>query len=135
MGNDPLNNVDPFGDFAAVLQNGNNIVINVPVQFVGGTAAQQSAIVNAAQSQWSGQFGQYNVTTNIVSPIPYALGNINTITIQNQSGVSNTNAVDGNQSTVYTSYPQYPPYSISQFGNTGAQVTSWVRQTNIPLRL
>jgi RHS repeat-associated protein len=114
--NDPLNLTDPAGDFALVTQNGNQVTIQLPVQFAGSglTPARQAAIISAIQNSWSGQFGQYNVTTTVTTPAANApASQVNTITVLNQPGVSVTNAVGGNQATVYTSYPGYPAFSLS----------------------
>ncbi len=48
-----------------VKQDGNNVTINVDVNFTGSqnTAANRAETINSIQSRWTGQFGRYNTTT------------------------------------------------------------------------
>ena len=66
--NDPVNNYDLDGHFASVTQTGNNVGITIPIYFYGpGSDDMQNVqnVVNKIQNSWTGQFGQYNVTTTI----------------------------------------------------------------------
>jgi RHS repeat-associated protein len=122
--NDPLNLTDPSGQFANVVVNGSQVTVQLPVQFAGAGATPDriSAVTAAIQQQWSVAFpAGYNVTTTVVAPSAGTpQSQINTITILDKPGVSVTNAVGGNQTTLYTSYPGLAPYSTTDFANTGA---------------
>jgi RHS repeat-associated protein len=103
VGNDPLNNVDPTGDFAQITQNGNNIVINFPAQFIGSgaTPAAIAAYSQRIAGAWTGTFGQYNVTTQVTTPAAgtprsqYNVVDISPLAGNAANGSPFTNAVGG----------------------------------------
>lgn len=67
VGNNPITGIDPTGLIGYVCQKGNNVGINIPIDFKGATPAEISAMTQAIASAWSGQFGQYNVVTTAPS--------------------------------------------------------------------
>ncbi|WP_430390912.1 RHS repeat-associated core domain-containing protein [Dyella sp. 20L07] len=66
VGSAPLNATDPLGLLAYIARNGNNITINLPIAFRGGTQEQYDMMAKAISSHWTGQFGKYCVTTNVI---------------------------------------------------------------------
>ncbi len=73
--NDPLNGIDPTGNTGIIYyDDAGNVHIEMQVTFSGdaATPANVAQVTNDIQSTWSGQFGQYNVTTT-VTQVP-ALG-------------------------------------------------------------
>lgn len=82
--NNPLSIIDPNGKAAAVIINGNTVTIFFPVSFSGdaATAQNQATFSAAITSAWTGTFGNYNVTMNVVPGDPGGpltnLVNINT---------------------------------------------------------
>jgi hypothetical protein len=66
VGANPLNAVDPLGLMAYIARSGNNITITVPIAFTGGTAETYNMMAGSIASTWSGKFGPYNVTTNVI---------------------------------------------------------------------
>jgi hypothetical protein len=102
---------------------GNNVTIDVPVQFKGAglTPERQAAMVDAIQKTWSGHFGRYDVTTRITTPPPLTpVDHVNTITVLDQPGIS---TADKNNVTIYTSEPGRPPYSRADLGQVAAHET------------
>jgi RHS repeat-associated protein len=93
----PLRFADPLGLCALIQQNGNNVQIQIPINYVGASPAQIQAYNSAIQSMWTGQFGQYNVTTIVTNPDPAAaLNQINTVNVVPGSANANPGAwVDG----------------------------------------
>jgi hypothetical protein len=68
--------------YALIRQNGNNVQIQIPINYVGASPAQIQAYNAAIQSMWTGQFGQYNVTTIVTNPDSAgALNQINTVNV------------------------------------------------------
>lgn len=99
---------------------GNNIAIELPVQFSGSglTPQRQAAMTDAIQKAWSGHFGPYEVSTSVTAPPPNApAADINTITVLDQPGYS---ATDKNSVTLYTSEPGQSAYSGTQLGFVAA---------------
>jgi len=90
LGN-PISHVDPFGLWASVSVSGNYVRINIPINYLGPGATP--AVINAwnqtISNTWSGQFGQYKVTTT-VSNGPLA----NQITVPLGNGRAFVNAGD-----------------------------------------
>lgn len=76
--NSPLNAFDPLGLEPQVQVSGNNVTINLPVQFYGpGTQlGVQPDLVQGINSTWTGQFGKYNVTMNAYEAKSGSLTNI-----------------------------------------------------------
>jgi len=64
----PATLVDPSGLYADVVVNGNQVTITIPIDFAGpgATDAAVSNFTTAIEQGWSGQFGEYQVTTNVV---------------------------------------------------------------------
>jgi RHS repeat-associated protein len=70
VGNDPLNGIDPSGLVVVVTRNGNNIILSLPITFTGpnATSSNVASYISGIQSNWSGTFGKYTVTTVVVPP-------------------------------------------------------------------
>jgi RHS repeat-associated protein len=84
VGGNPASYGDLLGLMANVVVNGNNVTITVPITYTGN-AATPAAIANSNQSisnQWSGQFGNYSVSTVVVA------GQGNIINLQTGNGTS-----------------------------------------------
>jgi len=62
----PLSQTDPLGLVAYITQSGNNITINLPISFKGGSVDEYNQMAMAITNTWTGQFGQYNVTMNVI---------------------------------------------------------------------
>ena len=61
--NNPIKYNDPTGEYAEITQEGNNITIIIPVKFKKGTTDEQKALFkSAAESYWTGTYGDKNVT-------------------------------------------------------------------------
>ena len=69
-GVNPVNGVDPDGNFVNVIKNGNNLIVYVPVCFTGNEGYKQS-VINAVEKNLSGKFGKYTLSTQIVE-VPYS---------------------------------------------------------------
>jgi RHS repeat-associated protein len=97
----PLSSTDPNGLLATVRVNGNTVTVTIPISYVGpGVTPQLTEMWNQSIAQtWSGTFGQYNVTTNVIPGGP-GIANTNTITVPAGIGRSET-VVDGNAGTWY----------------------------------
>ncbi|MCQ2101351.1 MAG: RHS repeat-associated core domain-containing protein [Fibrobacter sp.] len=67
-GMNPINGVDPDGNAAYIQKNGNNINVIVPVTFMGPEANAENitTVINEVQNKFTGRFGQYNVSTQVV---------------------------------------------------------------------
>ena len=65
--NDPLDFIDPTGEFAEVTVEGNQISIRVPIHFSGDgvTSKLTETYSRAIERAWSGKFGQYKVMTKV----------------------------------------------------------------------
>jgi hypothetical protein len=65
--NNPVNATDPDGRKAIVRRDGNRIYIDVPTTFHGAarTPERIADFTTAVESQWSGRFGKYEVTTRV----------------------------------------------------------------------
>jgi RHS repeat-associated protein len=63
---DPMSVTDPLGLLAYIARNGNSITINLPIAFSGGTQEQYDMMARAISSHWTGRFGNYCVTTNVI---------------------------------------------------------------------
>jgi uncharacterized protein RhaS with RHS repeats len=78
----PLGAIDPLGLDAIVTASGNDVHITIPIQYSGAGASP--AVIdkfnNAIEAAWSGQFGQYNVTTEVTT------GSMNKITVPKGDG-------------------------------------------------
>ena len=60
--NNPVKYNDPTGEYAEITQEGNNITIIIPVKFKKGTTDEQKALFkSAAESYWTGTYGDKNV--------------------------------------------------------------------------
>jgi RHS repeat-associated protein len=64
----PLTRVDPQGLAVKVVVNGNNVTLTVPISYTGPGAspAVTSAWNTAISNTWTGTFGRYDVTTQVI---------------------------------------------------------------------
>ncbi len=83
----PLSYVDPTGLLAYITRNGNNITINVPIAFTGGNADNYNSMAMAISSNWTGHFGQYNVTTNVIDGSNLKVFDTNYVTVLPGNGM------------------------------------------------
>jgi RHS repeat-associated protein len=92
VGGNPVSYIDPMGWAANVVVNGNNVTITVPITYSGPGATPQvmQRWNNAIQDNWSGQFGTYNVTTQVTN------GPDNQITVPAGDGRAYVNGIGGN---------------------------------------
>ncbi|MCL4103247.1 RHS repeat domain-containing protein [Fibrobacter sp. HC4] len=67
-GMNPINGVDPDGNAVYIQKNGNSINVIVPVTFMGPEANAENitTVINEVQNKFTGRFGQYNVSTQVV---------------------------------------------------------------------
>jgi RHS repeat-associated protein len=67
--NNPSNAIDPEGTDAIINVDGNNVRITLPITFSGpGATPENIANVTAGiQNQWTGRFGDFNVTTSVIA--------------------------------------------------------------------
>lgn len=103
-GNDPINAWDVLGEYADVIEDGNNVTINVPIfvnRGAGVTDADVKAIIDNMKSQWGKPFGDKTVTVNIneLSEIPTDGSQYNTMNVLNEVGRSNVAANTGGLGT------------------------------------
>lgn len=70
MGNryNPIIGFDSDGNKATILKNGNNLIILIPVAFTGdgATIKNMNDVTRAVEKQFSGQFGKYTVSTQVI---------------------------------------------------------------------
>jgi len=87
-----VNSFDPSGRFAQMAADGCNITITIPITYYGpgATPSVIEKFNRAIESHWTGQFGQYNVTTPVVA------GNQNRICVPNGSARAYVLGVGGN---------------------------------------
>jgi hypothetical protein len=81
--NDPLNSADPLGMTALVYyDDAGNVEIDLQVLFTGPAATPENVatVTQNIEQAWTGQFGQYNVTTTVV-PVSEMGPTVNRITI------------------------------------------------------
>lgn len=102
VGGNPINKADFLGLYASIVQIGNNLQIQIPISYTGASPDQIQAWNRAIETTWTGQIGQYNVTTIVTNPDPAAAPNqINTVNVI--SGPVNANPAawvnDGNAGT------------------------------------
>jgi hypothetical protein len=121
VGGNPASSLDPLGLYALVTQSGNNVQIQIPISYVGATSQQVQGMNNAIQAMWTGQFGQYNVTTIVTTPDPAAAPNqINTVTVVPGSAAANPAGyvVGGNEETVVgAAVDAYPSVAAHEAGH------------------
>jgi hypothetical protein len=87
-GNNPYTFADPSGYDAIVTVEGNNVTINVPVKFQGGTDEDRARVSSLISQQFSGKFGDYHVTTKVTEGALNGLAN--TITFDDNGGTNVT---------------------------------------------
>jgi hypothetical protein len=87
---------------AYIARNGNNITLNLPIAFNGGDAATQNMMAGAIAQTWTGQFGQYNVTTNVINGATFPMSGLqtNTVNILPGNGMAQAGQVGGLSYTV-----------------------------------
>ena len=84
--NNPVKYNDPTGEYAEITQEGNNITIIIPVKFKKGTTDEQKALFkSAAESYWTGTYGDKNVTLIVEER---KLGRKNRVRFSNREGTS-----------------------------------------------
>ena len=98
--NNPIVLTDPGGRKAIIRRDRNNIYIEIPVRFSRDATPERIARFTAAiESQWSGTFGQYNVTTRVTRGGFLA----NRVRFDAAPGETNRSSVTGGRSaTIYT---------------------------------
>jgi RHS repeat-associated protein len=72
--NDPFRRVDHLGEAASVYVQGTNVLIVIPVAYVGGTSALHEQWNADIENKWSGVFGDLSVTTVVVDGDPTSAG-------------------------------------------------------------
>jgi uncharacterized protein RhaS with RHS repeats len=97
--NDPIQFIDPIGLVAIVTKKGNDISIEIPIKYIGPGATQEviDKFNKGIETEWTGKWGNYNVTTKVVCPEegnPY-----NTITVPEGNGRAFVNGVGGDSGT------------------------------------
>lgn len=62
-----MNFIDPTGYWARATRTGNNVAIEIPIQFVGNANSKENiaSVVAAIEGGWSGQLGKYRVRTKV----------------------------------------------------------------------
>ncbi len=75
-GGDPVNNVDPTGEYYRLSGGGNNYTVNIPIYWTGpgNTQAARDAFTNGIQSL-SGNYGGINVTFQVTNAHWYQTAN------------------------------------------------------------
>ncbi len=86
--------MDPSGLDAIVKVEGTKVSIKIPITYNGVGSKEDIARMNAGiESNWSGQFGKYNVTTEVIE------GKMNRIKLVPSPFRSRVNHVGGNKGT------------------------------------
>ena len=80
VANNPLRGVDPLGEAASVYVQGTNVLIVIPVAYVGGSDALHQQWNSDIEDKWSGVFGDLSVTTVVIDGDPTSAGT-NVITV------------------------------------------------------
>jgi RHS repeat-associated protein len=67
-GNDWANRTDPTGEFYQQIVSGNSVTLIIPMHYTGSAAtpANIATMNQGIQKTWSGQMGNYTVTTKVV---------------------------------------------------------------------
>jgi RHS repeat-associated protein len=105
VGGDPVSFWDSTGLSATVTVSGNTVNITLPISYVGANGQAVDPQMTAAwnneiQSDWSGTWDGYTVTTTVVPGGP-GVKNSNTITVLPGTGTSTTNGVGGDTGDWY----------------------------------
>lgn len=66
VASNPLNALDALGLLTYISRNGNNITFNIPIAFSGGNSDEYDMMARGISSHWTGRFGKYCVTTNVI---------------------------------------------------------------------
>ena len=77
-----------MGLVAYIARHGNTITINLPIAFSGGDQETYNAMAMAIHSNWTGQSGQYNVTTNVIDGTHLTTWATNTVTVLPGNGIA-----------------------------------------------
>lgn len=100
VANDPVNFVDPTGEYAEVVVNGKKIVITLPIEYSGSgaTPAVTARFNRGIASNWSGKIDGYDVTVKVLSPPPAGTpeDKKNIIDVPKGDGRAYVNGVGGN---------------------------------------
>lgn len=91
----PLSYIDPLGLMALIGRSGNNITINVPIAFSGGNIDTYNMMARSISSAWTGQFGQYNVTTNVIDGSSLTSPNTNYVNVLPGNGMAQADQLGG----------------------------------------
>ena len=100
--NNPVNWVDPLGLYAEVRVEGNKVTITIPIEYEGSGAspAVVTKFNKAIEENWSGTFGNYDVTTTVTQPNAKCPPNKkNTIQVPKGNDRAFVNKVGGNAGT------------------------------------
>ena len=112
-GNDPVNMVDPSGQNAVVYSTADNhIEIQIGLLFkgTGNTPLMQQRVIEAARQRYTGQFGKYNVTVDIITDRSLMTrenaNQVNIVSATGRSGVAAGNSMklftsDGDSATTF----------------------------------
>jgi hypothetical protein len=85
-GNNPVKYIDPDGRVSKVYKIGNTLLIIIPVQYAkGATEAQKQQYQKAAESYWSGTFGDHTVKLKVIET---STGERNSIEFSDEIGTS-----------------------------------------------
>ncbi|CAH1691233.1 hypothetical protein CHELA1G11_20852 [Hyphomicrobiales bacterium] len=93
--NDPINKSDPNGHFAIITKRDNDVYIQFPTEFTGPRATPEivERAARGIESYWSGQFGDFTVTTEVTAPSPNAND-------REKNVVTITDTIDGRSSVM-----------------------------------
>ena len=118
-GMNPINGVDPDGNRVHVQENGTNLVVTMPVSFsCGETACSKtdiSQVTSSIEKHLSGQFGEYNVTTNVVLG-EYKGVAPNEITLVQGPGTAHANIANGTATIYMNGAGTDPEYTSAHEG-------------------
>ena len=117
---------DPFGLYAKVVVNGNHVYITIPITYSGPgsllpglTDSWNMSISNA----WTGQFGQYNVSTIVTD------GSENQIFVSCTAGFANVNPA-GHNGGIWPAFgdPRAPPHEAGHLMGLQDEYWRWSGQ-------
>jgi RHS repeat-associated protein len=101
-GSNPIGFLDPYGLYAVVQVNGNQVTITIPIEYQGPGVSPDvvQKFNNGIRNLWSGKFGDYVVTTRVTQPASGCPANKkNTIQVPKGNGRAFVNGLGGNTGT------------------------------------